>query len=338
MNTTDIVNKLLNRQDLTQKESEQFLLQLMDGKVTPVQAAAVLTVLRMKGESVSEIVGFITAMRARMVRVKGLENAIDVCGTGGDGAQTFNISTAVAIVVAACGVPVVKHGNRKATSLSGSADVLQALGVHIQLIPQQAENVLAKVGMVFLMAPFFHPAMRQVALVRQELKIRTVFNFLGPFANPASVKRQLIGVPNIDIAKKLAEVGRNLDYKHLCIVTSEDGLDEVSINAKTHVFEVKRKTIKQYSINPQKFGFKKVSQKAIRGGDADHNALIIKNILAGEKGQKRDIVVLNSAVALYVADCAKDIREGIAQAIEAIDSEKAAKLLEALIKETNKYA
>ena len=338
MNITDILNKLLNKKDLTQKESEQFLLALMDGKITPVQVAAILTALRMKEESVDEIVGFITAMRARMVRVKGLENAIDVCGTGGDCAQTFNISTAVAIVVAAAGVPVIKHGNRAASSLSGSADVLEALGVHIQLTPEQAENVLKNVGMVFLFAPLFHPSMKQVALTRGELKIRTVFNFLGPFANPANVKRQLIGVPSLDIAKKLAEVGRKLGYQHLMIVTSEDGLDEISLFAKTHVFEVKEKRIKKYVIDPQKLGFKKAKKGAFKGGDTGENATIIHDILSGAEGPKRDIVILNSAVALYIAGRAKNIREGINLASEAIDREKAAKLLEALIKETNRYA
>ncbi len=338
MNPTEVLNKLINKQDLTQKESEEFLIGLMDGKITPVQAAAILTALRIKGEAVDEIVGFIKIMRQKMHKIKALSTAIDVCGTGGDGASTFNISTTVAFVVAGSAVNVVKHGNKAASSLSGSADVLQALGVNIQLNPDQAEDVLNKVGMVFLMAPLFHPSMKQVALLRQELKIRTVFNFLGPFANPAGVKRQLIGVPNLQIAKKMAEVGRKLTYTHLLIVTSEDGLDEVSINAKTHVFEVKGKRVKKYVIDPQKFGFKKVSKEAIRGGDAGHNALIIKNILAGEKGPKRDIVLLNSAVALYVAGKAKNVKEGMRLASESIDSGSAKKILENLIKETQRYA
>lgn len=337
MNTTDILNKLLNKQDLTQKEAGEFLLGLMDGQVTPVVAAAMLTAMRMKGESIEEIIGFIKTMRAKMLTIKVPANSIDVCGTGGDGASTFNISTTVAFVVAGCGVLVVKHGNRAASSKSGSADVLQALGVHIQLTPEQAEAVLEKVGMVFLFAPLLHPAMRQVALVRQELKIRTVFNFLGPFANPAGVKRQLIGVPNLQIAKKMAEAGRRLGYKHLMIVTSVDGLDEISINAKTYLFEVKGKKITKKTIDPQKMGFKKTSHKKLVGGDVQINAEIIKEILDGKRGPKRDIVLLNSAVALYVAGRVKNIREGIILANKSIDAGAAKNILEDLIKETKKY-
>lgn len=338
MNTTDVLNKLVTKKDLTQKEASVFLLSLMSGEVTPAQAAAMLTAMRMKGETSDEILGFIKVMREKMLTVSAPSGAIDVCGTGGDGSGTFNISTTVAIVVAAARVPVVKHGNRAASSKSGSADVLENLSVHIQLTPEQAENVLEKVGMVFVFAPLFHPSMKQVAMIRGELKIRTVFNFLGPFANPANVKRQLIGVPSLEIAQKMAEVGKRLRYKHLMIVTGEDGLDEVSINAKTHVFEVRGKKVKKYVIDPEEFGFTKVSKSALRGGDAAKNATIIHDIFSGKKGPKRDIVVLNSAFALYVAGRAKNIREGIAVALEAIDSEKAAKLLEKFIGETNKYA
>lgn len=337
MNATDILNKLVHKQDLMQKEAGEFLLGLMDGQVTPIQAAAVLAALRMKGESVDEITGFIRIMRKKMLQVVAPHNAIDVCGTGGDGASTFNISTTVSFVVAGCGVSVVKHGNKAASSLSGSADVLKALGVHIELTKEQAENVLKKVGMVFLMAPFFHPSMKQVAMVRGELKIRTVFNFLGPFANPGGVKRQIIGVPNIEIAKKMAEVGKKLDYKHLAIVTSEDSLDEVSINAKTYLFEVKGASFTKKIIDPQKLGFKKTPHKHLVGGDAAMNAGIIKEILDGKGGAKRDIVVLNSAVALVVSGKAKTVKEGIKLAEKSIDSGSAKKILDNLIKETQKY-
>ncbi|MBI2430919.1 MAG: anthranilate phosphoribosyltransferase [Candidatus Levybacteria bacterium] len=331
-----MLNKLINKQDLTQREAEELLVRFMNGEITSVQAAAVLTAMRMKGESVSEITGFINIMRKKMLKIKAPKNAIDVCGTGGDSSNTFNISTTVAIVVAAAGVPVVKHGNRKTSSLSGSADVLEALGVHIQLTPEQTENVLKKVGMVFLFAPLFHPSMKQVAVLRQELKIRTVFNFLGPYANPAGVKRQLIGVPNITIAKKMAEVGKRLGYKHLAIITSTEGMDEVSINAKTHLFEIKGRSLTKKIIDPQKLGFKKTFRKDFFGGDAAVNAEIIKEILDGKKGPKRDIVVLNSAVALIVAGKVENIREGILLASKSIDSGVANKILENLIKETQK--
>lgn len=330
MNTTEVLNKLVSKQDLTQKEAGEFLLGLMDGQVTSVQGAAILTALRVKGETVDEILGFINIMRQKMTKIKASKNAIDVCGTGGDGSSTFNISTAVALVVAGCGVPVAKHGNKAASSICGSADVLQALGAHIQLTADQAENVLKKVGMVFLFAPLFHPSMKQVALVRQELKIRTVFNFLGPFVSPAGVKRQLIGVPNKEIAEKMAEVGKHLGYKHLVIVTSVDGLDEVSVNAKTHVFEVKGKRIRKYSLDPQKFGFKKAKKSSFNGGDAAKNAAIIYDILSGKKGPKRDIILLNSAVALYVAGKVKSIREGILVASKSLDSGAAKHILENL--------
>ncbi len=331
-----MLNKLINKQDLTQKEAGEFLLRLMNGKITPVQAGAILTALRMKGESADEIVGFIKIMRQRMLQIRAPANAIDVCGTGGDGASTFNISTAVAFVVAGCGVPVVKHGNRAASSKCGSADVLQALGVRVHLTSEQAENILKKVGMVFLMAPFFHPSMKQVATLRQELKIRTVFNFLGPFVSPAGVKKQLIGVSNIEIAKKMAEVGRKLGYKHLAIVTSEDGLDEISTNAKTYLFEVKGTGLSKKVINPQKLGFKKTSHKHLIGGDAVMNAKIIKEILDRKKGPKRDIVILNSACALVVSGKAKTVKEGIKLAEKSIDSGVAKQILEDLIQETQK--
>lgn len=338
MNITDVLNKLVNKQDLTQKEAGEFLLGLMDGQVTPVVAAAILTAMRMKGETVSEIAGFITVMRKKMLQIKAPTNAIDVCGTGGDGTGTFNISTTVAFVVAGCGVPVVKHGNRAASSLSGSADVLKALGVHIALTKEQAEKVLKKIGMVFLMAPLFHPSMKQVALVRSELKIRTVFNFLGPFANPASVKRQIIGVPNKTIAKNMAEVATKLNYTHLLIVTSVDGLDEVSLSKKTYVFQVKGKSIKKFTINPKTFGFKTATKSAYKGGEAQENAAITQEILGGKKGSKQDIVLLNSACALYAAGKVKTIRDGIVLARESITSGAAKQVLENLIKETQKYA
>lgn len=338
MNTTEILNKLINKQDLTEKEASDFLLQLMDGLVTPAQAAAILTALRIKGESIDEITGFIKVMRQKMNKIKSSSNAIDVCGTGGDGKNTFNISTAVAFVVAGCGVEVVKHGNRAASSLSGSADVLKELGVNINFTPEQAEKILQKVGMVFLIAPLFHPGMKQVGAVRQELKIRTVFNFLGPFANPAGVKRQLIGVPNIEIAKKMAGVGKKLGYKYLAIVTSEDGLDEVSINAKTHLFEIKIGKLTKKIIDPQKLGFKKVPHSKLTGGDAYCNAQIIKDILNNKVSPKMDLVLINAALALMVAGIAKTIEQGISLAKESIELGKALKVLGELIKETNKYA
>jgi anthranilate phosphoribosyltransferase len=291
----------------------------------------------MKGETPEEIVGFIRAMRKNMIPV-ALPGAIDICGTGGDGKSTFNISTAVAFVLAGAGVKIAKHGNRSASSRCGSADVLEALGVTIALNPKQAEAVFAKTGLVFLFAPLYHPALKQVMGVRKELAIRTIFNFLGPFANPASVEKQMIGVPNREIAAKLAEAAKMLGYKHLLIVTGTEGLDEISTSSTSHLFEVKQRWVKQTLIDPTTLGFKKVSHRQIAGGDKAYNAVCIRDILQGKKGPKRDIVVLNSAFALTVAGRAKTIHEGISIAENSIDRGKAKEALESLVKETRRYA
>ncbi|OGH18858.1 MAG: anthranilate phosphoribosyltransferase [Candidatus Levybacteria bacterium RIFCSPHIGHO2_12_FULL_38_12] len=341
MDTKQLFIKLIAKENLTQKEAFFLVCQMAEGKIGPTQMAAILILLKSKGETAEEIVGFIEGMRKYMIKVQSsklkVKNSIDVCGTGGDGKQTFNISTATAFVVAGAGVRVAKHGNRAASSKCGSADVLESLGVNINLNTSQASLVLEKVGMVFLFAQLFHPTMKFIASVRKELGIPTIFNLLGPFLNPASVKRQIIGVPNLSIAKKLARVGKEFGYKHLLLVTSEDGMDEVSISAKTHVLEVQGKKIKSRIVSPADFGVKKASQNKIKGADSKTNAEIILNVLDGKKGQCRDIVILNSALGLYVAGKASSIEQGIEKAQEAIDSGKAKQVLEQLIKETQKY-
>jgi anthranilate phosphoribosyltransferase len=337
MDITKLLNKLLEKQDLTTSETKAILTAVMNGDVLPTQIAAILVALRMKGETTDEIVGFIQAMRDQMVKVD-VKDAIDVCGTGGDGSNSINISTAVSLVVAACGVKVAKHGNRAASSKSGAADVLESLGVEINLSAEQAKEVIEKVGMVFLFAPNFHPATKHVAVVRKALKIRTIFNFLGPFVNPAATKKQLIGVPSKDAAKQLIAVGKKLDYERLVLVASDDGMDEVSLSASTYVFEIENGQEKEFIIDPKEYGFKAVSKEAITGGSAEENAEFLKEILDGRKGPKRDIVILNSAVALYAAGKVADIQEGITLAEKAIVSGAAKKVLENLIKETNKYA
>lgn len=333
---TEILNKLIEKKDLTVSETREFLNGVVNGEITGVQAGAILTALRMKGESTEEITGLVEEMRLKMLKVRA-KDAIDIVGTGGDGSGTFNISTTAAFVAAGAGAKVAKHGNRAASSKSGSADVLEALGINIQLTPEQAENVLNNAGMVFLSAPMFHPSMKNVVAVRKELKIRTVFNILGPFANPAGTARQLVGVPNVDIAKKMAKAGTMLGYEHLIIVTSEDGMDEISLSAKTCGFEVRGKTVKAFVIDPKKYGFKKSSKQEILGGSAEENAVITKDVLSGKKGARRDIVVINTAFALYAAGIARDAKEGIRMAEESIDSGKASKVLEALVRETQKY-
>lgn len=329
---TQLLDKLLNKQDLSINESELLMEEMLQGKLNNSQIASFLTALRMKGETVDEILGFINVMRKHMVKIKTSGLVIDTCGTGGDGKGTFNISTAAALIVAGAGVSVAKHGNRNASSLCGSADVLGALGVEINLSPKLAETMLQKTGFTFLFAPLFHPAMKYVAQVRKELKIRTVFNFLGPFVNPAQVKRQIIGVPSIDLAEKLSKVAVNLDYEHLMLVANEDGLDEISLSSSTHMFEIKKRKVRETIINPQTFGFRKASIEEIKGGDAETNAKIIKSILNGENSARKEIVVLNSAAALYVSSKAKSLIEGIALADKSIKEGKAKKVLEKVIK------
>ncbi|HEX8931652.1 MAG TPA: anthranilate phosphoribosyltransferase [Patescibacteria group bacterium] len=337
MDITQLLNRLINQKNLTPAETENFLFEVMKGEIASSQIAAILTALRIKGETPNEIFGFIQAMRKQMVKVD-ISDAIDVCGTGGDSSNSFNISTAVAFVVAGAGVKVAKHGNRAASSKCGSADVLEALGVNINISTIHAKKILEKVGMVFHFAPLFHPAIKQVTTVRNELKIRTMFNFFGPFINPAAVAKQLVGVPNKEIAEKLILIGEKLNYKHLLIVTSDDGMDEISLSAKTQVLELKNNKIKRFIIDPQEYGFKKIVKKDIQEGSLVQNANFIREILNGIKGSRRDIVVLNSAVAFYAADKVMDIKEGIKLAEESIDNGNAKKVLESLIKETQKYA
>jgi len=337
MEMTKILNNLLENKNLTTEEIKLFLSNLINGNINPIQGGAILTALRMKGETVDEIVALINGVRKNMVQIY-IDRAIDVCGTGGDMSGTFNVSTATAFVTAGAGVKVAKHGGRAVSSQSGSADVIEKLGVNILLTPKQAELIFYKVGMVFLFAPLFHPAMKNIAAIRKELKIRTIFNILGPFTSPASVKRQLIGVPNIKIAEKLAKVGKKLSYGRLLIVTSEDGMDEVSTYSKTIVFEINKDLIKKSIIDPKEFGFKKFDKKAIHGGNATDNSLIIENILNGLKGPQRDLVVFNSAFVLYTAGTVTDIKEGVKLAEKSIDSGQDKLILENLIKVTQKYA
>jgi anthranilate phosphoribosyltransferase len=307
---------------------------LLRGTVSPVHTASLLTALKMKSESLDEIVGFIQTIRKHMVDVPLDGMIIDTCGTGGDGKGTFNISTATALVVAGCGVKVAKHGNRAASSTCGSADVLEALGVNINLNVEQAKTVFQKTGMVFLFAPLFHPAFKYVVPIRKELKIPTVFNFLGPFVNPTRVKRQVIGVPNISIAEKLASVARQLDYEYVAILSSRDGLDEISGAAPTDVFEVIGKRIRKKTIKPKDFDLENFSISSIQGGNTTVNAEIIYSLLDGKKGPHRNIVVMNAAYTLTISGKANSLLEGKQYAIESIDSHRAKQVLETLISST----
>jgi len=338
MDAATILNTLVKGEDLKAEETRAFLDQVIEGKMTDAQIGGILTALRMKGETSDEILGLLEAMRAHMLAVSA-EGAMDIVGTGGDGVGTFNISTTAAFVIAGAGVKVAKHGNRAASSKCGSADVLEKLGVKVELTPEQAGEVFKKVGMVFLWAPGFHPAMKQVGKVRKELKIRTIFNILGPFANPAGTTRQLVGVPNVEIAKKMAEAAKKLGYQHLLIVSDFNGMDEISLSEKTHAFELQGTSLKKYTIDPEKYGFKKASKEEFLGGNPEESADIMRKILGEkERGSRRDIVVLNAGFGLYVAGLAKTPKEGIAKAEESIDSGKAAAVLEAMVRETKKFA
>lgn len=337
MEITDYLNLLIKKQNLTREQSRELLGILVSGEVTSAQIASILTALVSKGETVDEIVGFAQGMRELMLVVEVPKDAIDIVGTGGDGSNSFNISTISALVTASCGIPVAKHGNRAASSKCGSADVLEELSVNIFLSPQKAQTVLQKVGFVFLFAPQFHPAMKTVGSIRRGLKIRTVFNYLGPFLNPGKVKRMLLGVANLELAKKFLEIARKLNFEYLIIVTSDDGMDEISVAGKTTAFELKNGTVKKFIIDPQKLGFKKYSKAELVGGDSKLNSEIARNILSGkEQGAKRDAVILNSAYALLISSKVKNAKEGIKLATEAIDSKKTLQLLEQLILEINK--
>lgn len=332
-----LLNKLVDGNNLSQKEVSFLLEKIIAGELNPIQSAAFLVSLRTKGETVQEILGFIQTMRKHMIKIDA-PLALDIVGTGGDGSGTFNISTATSFVVAGMGVPVAKHGNRAASSKCGSADILEELGVNINLTPKEAEKVFKKVGMAFLFAPLYHPAMKQIGPVRKELGLRTIFNFLGPFLNPAETKRQLLGVPNEKIAKKLSEVAAKLKFDHLMLVTSKDGMDEITTTSETIVFEIKGKKLSSYTITPVQFGLKVATKKDLMGNDSSENASIIQNILKGKQGPQRDIVILNSAAAFYIAGKTKNINHGIKLAEKSIDKGFALDVLEKLIKETQKYA
>lgn len=336
MDTKILLNKLVDGNNLSQKEASFLLEKIIAGKLNPIQSTAFLVALRTKGETKQEILGFIKTMRKHMIKINA-PNALDIVGTGGDSSGTFNISTATSFVAAGMGIPIAKHGNRAASSKCGSADVLEALGVNINLTPQQAEEVLKKIGMVFLFAPNFHPAMKQIGPVRKKLQLRTIFNFLGPFLNPASTKRQLLGIPNENIAKQLAEVATKLKFTHLMMVTGKDGLDEITTTGETQIFEIKGSALRSYTISPKQFGIREADKKDLLGGDAPTNAKIIENILKGEKGPRRDVVLLNSAAAAYAAGKVKNIKDGIKLAEKSIDSTAAMQVLENLVKETKKY-
>ncbi|HWO95010.1 MAG TPA: anthranilate phosphoribosyltransferase [Bacillus sp. (in: firmicutes)] len=317
-----LLKKCVQGETLTASEAEQLMDGIMEGKTSPAQIASLLTLLTYRGETVEEITGFVRGMRKKMVPLKvDIENVVDTCGTGGDGASTFNISTASAIVASSLGVKITKHGNRAVSSKSGSADVLECLGIPIQATNEQAVRSLHETGMTFLFAPVYHPAMKHAAQPRKELGFRTVFNALGPLANPARCKRQVIGVYSLSLAQKMAETLVKLGAQHVMLVVGRDGLDEISIAAETDVVEVKDGNISQYVITPEDFGLRKGNIEETVVENAEESAAIIMEVLQN-KGNKSatGAVLLNAAAALYVAGKAESLVQGVHLAQYAIES------------------
>lgn len=324
------IEKIIAKEDLTFNEAYECMTYVMNGEVNNSHLAAFLTTLKAKGETAEEIGGFVKAMREKSIKLNvDTENTIDVCGTGGDNSNTFNISTAASFVVAAAGVKVAKHGNRSISSKSGSADVLTALGININLSPDNAEKALEKVGIVFLFAPNYHPAMKYAATVRKELGMRTVFNILGPLTNPAGVTKQLVGTFNKDVSKKMAEASKYLGYQKICFVTSENNVDEITLNGKSCIYEYEQgNEIKYYEVDNEVFGYPKIIPQSIAGNNAEDNAQIILRVFNNQTDNGAfHVVASNAAMGLYAAGYSNNFKECINVAEEAIKSGKALKKL-----------
>ncbi|MEM3722961.1 MAG: anthranilate phosphoribosyltransferase [Candidatus Hadarchaeales archaeon] len=330
-----MIEKLLLLQDLSREEAEEAMKCIMKGEATEAQMAAFLTALRLKGETVEEITAFAGVMREFATKIyPSRRPLVDTCGTGGDRIKTFNVSTAAMFVVAGAGIAVAKHGNRSVTSRAGSADVVEALGVRIDLPPAEVERCIDEIGLGFMFAPLFHPAMKQVAKVRREMGIRTVFNILGPLTNPAGATSQLLGVFDGALTEKIAEVLLKLGSERAMVVHGIDGLDEISTLGKTMIAEVKGGKVFSRVIQPEDFGMKRAAPEDLAGMTAEENAKILLRVLKGEKGPRRDIVVLNAAAAIAVGGLVEDIIEGIPVAEESIDSGEAYRKLRELVEAT----
>jgi len=350
----DALHRLANHnQSLSRAEAREVMAEVLTGQCTDAQIAALLIALRMKGETVEEIVGFAEAIRAAAAPLPIASNdalavtgtgrdalfaedssLVDTSGTGGDASGTFNISTATALVVAGAGVRVAKHGNRSISSKCGSADVVEALGVNIQLSPERAAQCLREIGICFLYAPNLHPAMKQVQGVRRELRMRTMFNLLGPLTNPARASGQVVGVYSLDLVEKLAEALSMLGLRRALVVHGMDGLDEITITGTTRIAEAREGSVRTYEVEPEEFGLKRAILEDISGGDVAENAQIIRAVLGGEKSPRRDVVLLNAAAALVAAGKTDHIAQAIPLAAESIDSGAAAAKLQALVRFT----
>jgi len=331
--------KIADHRHLSEKEAEAIMVSIMEGKVSDCQIAAYLMGLRVKGETVDEITGSAKAMRSLAQRVHVTDSmVVDTCGTGGDGANTFNISTAAAFVVAGAGITVAKHGNRSVSSRSGSADVLTALGVNVHLHPNHVAECINEVGMGFLFAPLFHVAMKYCAKPRSEMALRTIMNILGPLSNPAGANIQLLGVYDQALTEKLATVLINLGCQHCFVFHGLDGLDEITLTNRTYVSEGKGGRVSSYTLDPKDFGLERVSLKTLQGGTPEENAHTIQEILQGRSGPKREIVLLNAAPAFVASEKVKTLQEGYHEASHVIDTGAAFEKLEKLIQVTNQYS
>jgi anthranilate phosphoribosyltransferase len=328
----DAIALLISGRSLSIEQAEQAMEEMMNGIATPSQIAAFITALRIKGETADEIVGLAKTMRAKALRLNTDGRIVDTCGTGGDGSGTFNISTTSAFVAAATGLKIAKHGNRAASSQCGSADVLETLGVKIDLNAEQVQQCLQQIGICFMFAQSFHPALKYAAPTRREIGIRTVFNILGPLANPARARAQLLGVADRALLERMTLVLQNLGCTHALVVHGEDGLDEITITGKTFVCELKDAYINSYSVSPEDFGISRANLDTLKGGNARDNAELLHDILSGSTGPRRDIVLMNASAVLMAGDKIKTFRQGVEMAREAIDSGRALDKLEQLVK------
>jgi anthranilate phosphoribosyltransferase len=336
MNVREAIEKLVHRADLSEPEMIDVMNQIMTGEATPLQVASFLTALRMKGECVDEVTGAARVMREKADRVRvGAHAVLDTCGTGGDQKGTFNISTTCAFVVAGAGVSVAKHGNRSVSSQTGSADVLTALGVKVDAPRERVERCLAEIGIGFLFAPLLHQAMKYAVQPRRDIGIRTIFNLLGPLTNPAMANYQLLGLYSGELTGMVARVLKNLGSTCAMVVHGLEGLDEISLCGPTKVAELRAGAVREYVVEPEQFGLKRGRIEDLRGGNSEQSAAILRAVLQGETGPRRDVVLLNSGAALYVAGSAASIDDGIRLAAQSIESGRARRKLDQLVEMTN---
>lgn len=332
----EAIAQLVKREDLTSEVMEQVMEEIMTGEATDAQKASFLTALSMKGETIDEITSAAKVLRSHCERFLNDMDVLEIVGTGGDGSNTINISTLSSVVVSAAGIPVAKHGNRAASSKCGTADCLEALGVKIDCAPARSAQILKDINLCFLFAQKYHPAMRFVGAVRKEMGIRTLFNVLGPLANPAGATMQLFGVYSEELVEPLAHVLRNLGVKRAMVVYGRDSMDEISLSAETKVCEFKNDEFKSYVIKPEDLGLTRCNKEDLIGGSPQENAAIVNDILGGAKGPKTDVVLLNAGAAIYLASDGITLKDGIEKAREIIVSGKAKKQLKEFIEETNK--